>query len=279
MKKVEIEENGELTFVASVPGKWAECDKDLVSKIIKIHACNKSTSQKRIEMLFLLCKADKDMKQYLLELSPQELHTLAYDKMWDWIWKSGVDSYFYKSFWYRGRKWVGPRKLLTNARLTELITAYQSFLMYNRTQKEDDLDRMIVALWRPRNRWDCIVKNLPNYNNDPRVKISQYRLEKYMKVAKGMDKEMKMALFLQFAGVWAKFQKVFKHFFPEQKGSNGEIDNRLWIKVVEELSKDGLFGTMEQTEMFSGTKVFLYMDHKIEQANELRRKQKQQSKR
>ena len=79
---------------------------------------------------------------------------------------------------HAGRKLFGPSDALQNITFIEFIDAHKYFVDYIQTQDQAHLNSMIAVLYRRKRHFHFILKRLPNYNGQIRIKYNENTVDR-----------------------------------------------------------------------------------------------------
>ena len=97
--------------------------------------------------------------------------------------KPAMPKALWKSFWHKGRRWVGPADELLDLSFGEFRYAEDCLASYLSTKNADELDTFIAVIWRP--GWRRRPFNLQ-------------KVDSVAKRLKNLQQEFKLALLLQY---------------------------------------------------------------------------------
>lgn len=276
MKKIEVD-----SFSYNMPSQWADVE---IKKAVQMHQLvweYKSNKKKGIELLLLalgFSTKRKELKnpevQNLLTLPAEWIHSLIRDKEFlGWMFSpNGLETYTLKNFWYKGQKYHGPARSILDLKTVELIAAYNRFLFYAQTEKEEHLNRLVALLYRPARPFVFAEKLSSKFEEDVRQKLNAWHWKQRTKKMEKLPMGTKLFILRQFSSEWAVFEKKRKNVFSQSKGS-GKYDPKTWTKILLQLS-GGAFGTLEQIKMHHCEEVFDKLEMDIVAALKLKDKNK-----
>ncbi len=186
--------------------------------------------------------------------------------------KADLTDYKIKGFWHRGRYYVGPPTKMLRIAIVELLNGLNCRSNYAATMDNKHLDILIATLYRPANPLAFLKILKTGWNGDRRMPLNQVGVDKRARVFKRLDDGLRLAIFLQFTAAAEVFEKQFPYVFKQTDGQSLQ-NAKVFAQMLFSMS-NGIFGTLQQTELVDCWEVFAKLDMDIKANLELKDKTK-----
>lgn len=257
-----------------LPTSYQDLNKKGFLRVCQLLATNTPMEQLQTLYFFLGLKwwsfKQRKKTKVIRLLDANWVHTLMVDKTFlGWIFDLPVfKQYFIKSFWHKGRFYVGPPKDILNLTALEIVYAYQYFKDYSKNPNEIYLNYLMAILYRPLNLFWWLKIGKYGYNGDKRIEQSTYLFDKRVVLFKSLPMHLKMGIFLQFSSAWAMMENkpAFKYVFDKQQADeNAKEDPHVWEKIMMQMGKSGVFGPYNEVQKMDKDRFFMNMQANIEE--------------
>jgi hypothetical protein len=160
-----------------------------------------------------------------------------------------------------GGKYYGPSEGLQDCSFCEYRMAYTHFKSYMNSEQEEDLDKMIAVLYRPRKAFLWLRKRLPGYDGHRRQsftsKSNPVLFEKRVERISLLPMPVKYGIFLFFSGcnnnlatgeIEIEGNKIDLSLLYK-KSSSGKSDPGIGlVGLLYSLAETKVFGSIEETD-------------------------------
>ena len=189
----------------------------------------------------------------------------------EWVFELDELYQFPKSVRVGLKKFYGPADKLANLTMEEF--SFADLFFYEWTQNRDDeaaLNRLMTVLYRPKDK-QATAKDV----REPFEKSLLPQLAKYIQ---RLDKEVKLAVAMAFAGSRQYIEKQFPVIFPKRKQTDDALPKkstyRPFTEVIRSLALDEVqaFGNYYQTSKANVYDFMAILEDKIKRARELEKK-------
>lgn len=181
----------------------------------------------------------------------------------------------------------GPDQALTNITFAEYIDAHSFYKQYAETANEDYLNMLVAVLYRKKQPFLSVKRNLFTFNGQIRVKYNQNRLDYYVKHVKKLPFVVKYAVFLWFNGCENHLRHgdisingysinlslLYKQSQTAETESHQTADIGI-ISLLYTVAESGVFGNIEKTAQTNLYDIFVYLYKKVIEQRKLEEKYK-----
>jgi hypothetical protein len=157
------------------------------------------------------------------------------------------------------RKLYGPADALTDIAFCEYDEANNYYREYLQTQSTEALNNLVAVLYRPRRLFLWLIKKLPWYNGEARVKYNKNLVDQRAKIINSLPLHVKLAVFhffhscekflhegeLNINGNLIKLSVLYESE-PDAPKPEGNIG---LTGLLFELAESGVFGNAQETSM------------------------------
>ncbi|MGV3588607.1 MAG: hypothetical protein ACO1OF_16495 [Adhaeribacter sp.] len=134
---------------------------------------------------------------------------------------------------WRLKKYYGPADELENITFIEFIKAEAAFLAFQRTQKEEYLNRLCAILYRPRRRGKLTPENA---TGDIREKFNDALVPGRALAMARLPIQVRLAILLFFSGCRQTIVKANPEIFPEKKQTRTLSSELGWAGILRTLA-------------------------------------------
>ena len=169
-----------------------------------------------------------------LQLSAEKLHDIIADLT---FLNSPCTVFSLTSLKHKGETYYAPGTALSNLRMLELIKADSYLDLFQRTGKEEFLNKLIAVLYRPAAQEPAAY--------DVREKFDSSTVEARAEALSTIRNEHKQVILFNYVECWKVVLKQNAALFPQQKESSGNSSGQsrvqMWMDVLFDLGETTYF--------------------------------------
>lgn len=185
-----------------------------------------------------------------------------------------------------GTAFYGPEHMLSDLTFGEFRAAVEEMNEYFESRDEHQLSRMLACLYRPERKDYETVKTAEDFDGQRRQPFNRALIEDNALVLDKTPSVFRQGVLLWFTYTIDFIQKEdlilggrqvnFKRLFPRAEEGRKDLKQTGsgWTGVVYQVAKEGLFGTIRETDQAGLFDILLYMHDQDVENEKLKRKMK-----